>query len=198
MRRTWMNPIFHHTPARPAAELNPLVLAYVGDAIYELFIREYVVSRPNHRPNHLHRTAIRYVSARAQAKALESLDLNEQEQDVVRRGRNAKSGTVPKNTDILQYRYSTAFEALLGYLYYAGEFERLRDIMEQSVRIIEGREETAERKQGPEEAAGRNQGREDDRDESSEERSGPGCDAGRGQAGSAGRGAARTDRPKGG
>ena len=134
-----MEAVFYHPPARPAGEMNPLALAYAGDAIYELFIRGYVISRPNHRPNAMHRSAVKYVSAKAQAQALEELELSEPERDVVRRGRNAKSGTAPKNTDIAQYRHSTAFECLLGYLYYTGEHERLREIMEKAVRIIEAR-----------------------------------------------------------
>jgi ribonuclease-3 family protein len=134
-----MEAVFYHPPSKPPGEMNPLTLAYAGDAIYELFIRGYVISRPNHRPNEMHRTAVKYVSAKAQAAALAELALSEAERDVVRRGRNAKSGTAPKNTDIAQYRHSTAFECLLGYLYYTGEHDRLREIMEQAVQIIEGR-----------------------------------------------------------
>ena len=111
--------------------MNPLALAYIGDAVYDLFIRQYVVSQPNHRPHHLHRESTKYVSAKAQAKALERLMpvLTEEELDVVRRGRNAKSGTVPKNTDVLVYRHGTAFECLVGYLYYRREVARLQELL---------------------------------------------------------------------
>ena len=132
------HPLFYHRPAKSAKEMNPLVLAYAGDAIYDLFVRQYIIAQVNHRPHHMHRTATRYVSAKAQSMAVSRLDLSEEEQDIVKRGRNAKSGSSPKNTDILQYRHSTAFECLLGYLYYEQRYERLRDLMEQSIRIVEG------------------------------------------------------------
>jgi ribonuclease-3 family protein len=122
---------FYFAPHKVPSQMNPLVLAYIGDAIYEMFIRQHVVSLSNHRPNDLHRLATRFVSAKAQAKALELWMpvLTEEEADVVRRGRNAKSGTSPKNTDILVYRHSTAFECLLGYLYYCGRHDRLEELM---------------------------------------------------------------------
>ncbi|MGG1519881.1 Mini-ribonuclease 3 [Paenibacillus oryzisoli] len=118
-------------PTRPNL-LNPLVLAYIGDAVYEVYVRQYVISGGNHRPNHLHRAATGYVSAKAQSKLLAALmpTLSEEEQDIVKRGRNAKSGTTAKNADVLEYRHSTAFECLVGYLYYQKSFERLREIMD--------------------------------------------------------------------
>lgn len=122
-------------PHKDPKQLNPLVLAYMGDAVYESFIRQYVISRPNHRPNHLHKTSTKYVSAKSQAKALEKWLplLTEEERDIVKRGRNAKSGSSPKNTDILIYRHSTAFECLLGYLYFSGSLERLEELMRMTV-----------------------------------------------------------------
>ncbi|MBO9606690.1 MAG: Mini-ribonuclease 3 [Paenibacillaceae bacterium] len=118
-------------PAKEPRQLQPLVLAYVGDAVYELFVRGYVVSQPNHRPHHLHREATRFVSAKAQARALERWLplLTDDELDVVKRGRNAKSGSAPKSADILDYRHSTAFECLIGFLYYRREWERLRSLL---------------------------------------------------------------------
>ncbi len=115
--------------------LNPLVLAYVGDAVYEMFIRQYVVSQRNQRPNHLHKMSTRYVSAKAQAKALEKWlpHLSEEEVAVVKRGRNAKSGTSAKNADILEYRHSTAFECLIGYLYYTKRYERLNELLQMTL-----------------------------------------------------------------
>jgi ribonuclease III family protein len=126
---------FYFPPHKEPKQMNPLVLAYMGDAVYEGFIRQYVISHPNHKPNHLHQTSTKYVSAKAQAKALEQLMplLSEEEADIVRRGRNAKSGTSPKNTDILVYRHSTAFECLLGYLYFCGRQERLEEVMRMTV-----------------------------------------------------------------
>jgi len=121
-----------YPPARDPKLLNPLVLAYVGDAVFEMFVRQYVVSQANHRPHHLHRSSVRYVSAKAQSRALELWmpELSEEELEIVRRGRNAKSGSVPKSADVLEYRHSTAFECLIGYLYYMQRWERLRGLIE--------------------------------------------------------------------
>lgn len=123
--------LFLHAPAKPPDQLNPLVLAYMGDAVFEMAVRQYVISRPNHRPNHLHREAVKFVSAKAQAASLHKLLplLSPEETDVVKRGRNAKSGTIPKNADVLDYRHSTAFECLLGYLYYTKRFDRLKELL---------------------------------------------------------------------
>lgn len=127
---------FYFPPHKAPDQLNPLVLAYMGDSLYEIFVRQYVISQPNHRPNHLHKASTGYVSAKAQAKVLEERwmpILTEEEKDVVRRGRNAKSGTTPKNTDVLIYRHSTAFECLLGYLYFHNRQERLEELMRLAV-----------------------------------------------------------------
>jgi ribonuclease-3 family protein len=123
--------LFPFPPYKQPNLLQPLVLAYLGDAIYEVYIRQYLISLPNHRPHHLHRTATKYVSAKAQARSLHSMlpNLTEEELSVVKRGRNAKSGSSPKNTDILVYRQSTAFECLLGYLFYTEKHERLQQLM---------------------------------------------------------------------
>lgn len=123
--------LFRFPPAKDPAQLNPLVLAYVGDAVFEVIVRQYVVSRPNHRPNHLHREAVKFVSAKAQARSLQTLlpHLTEEETDIVKRGRNAKSGTMPRNADVLDYRHSTAFECLIGYLYYMKRFDRLEQLL---------------------------------------------------------------------
>ncbi|SEG77904.1 ribonuclease-3 family protein [Paenibacillus sp. UNC499MF] len=127
--------LFRYPPSQKPELLNPLVLAYVGDAVYEMFIRQYVISMPSQRPNHLHRTATRYVSAKAQSRALQALLplLTEEETNIVKRGRNAKSGSTAKNADVLEYRHSTAFETLIGYLYYKQAYERLNYIMQASL-----------------------------------------------------------------
>ena len=124
--------LFHFPPSKSPNLLNPLVLAYIGDAVYEVYIRQYVISGTNHRPNYLHKAATGYVSAKAQSKLLEKLMpiLTEEEVDIVKRGRNAKSGTTAKNADVLEYRHSTAFECLIGYLYYQQCFERLKEILD--------------------------------------------------------------------
>jgi ribonuclease-3 family protein len=127
--------LFSFPPAKEAKHLNPLVLAYIGDAIYEVFIRQYLISLTNHRPHHLHKQSTSFVSARAQSKALTLWLplLTEVEMDMVKRGRNAKSGSVPKNSDVLEYRHSTAFECLIGFLYYQKQYERLNTLMMMTV-----------------------------------------------------------------
>jgi len=111
---------------------NPLVLAYVGDSVYDTFIRTMLVSGGSIQVDKLHKRAIKYVQAKAQAEIVEMLQgvLTEDEQDIVRRGRNTKSNTVPKNADINDYRYATGFEALIGYLYLVGDTKRLMEIFE--------------------------------------------------------------------
>ncbi|OME87735.1 MULTISPECIES: Mini-ribonuclease 3 [Paenibacillus] len=131
---------FGFPPSKPARLIPPIVLAYIGDAIYEVAVRQFLISRANLRPHHLHRTATGFVSAKAQSRILAYLDpeLTEEERDVVRQGRNAKSGSIPKNADVLEYRHATAFETLVGYLYYTGEQDRLRELIGKSIEFIEG------------------------------------------------------------
>ncbi|WP_045516566.1 Mini-ribonuclease 3 [Neobacillus niacini] len=124
-----------------ANQLNSLALAYVGDAVYEIYVRRHLLQSGKVKPNHLHREGTKYVSAKAQCKVLfrmmdESL-LSEEELAVVMRGRNAKSGTVPKNTDVQTYHYSTAFEALMGFLYLTEAIKRLEELILMSFSIVE-------------------------------------------------------------
>lgn len=118
---------------------NPLVLAYMGDAVYEVFIRNMLIERKKISVHKLHVKSILYVKASAQAEVLHKIieELNEDELGIVRRGRNAKSGTVPKNAKVIDYKYATAFEALIGYLYLTKRNDRLNDIMEKAVNIID-------------------------------------------------------------
>ena len=123
--------------------LGSLALAYMGDDIYEVHIRHHLLLSGQVKPNKLHKEATNYVSAKAQSAVLHyMLDeklLSEEEEAVVRRGRNAKSGTVPKNTDVQTYRYSTAFEALIGYLYGSKQEERLNELIRISIQYREGK-----------------------------------------------------------
>lgn len=130
---------FPELPSKPARLLPPLALAYIGDAVFEVAVRQHVIARPNLRPHHLHIQATKFVSAKAQARMLALIEpqLTEQEQDVVRQGRNAKSGTVPKNANVLDYRHATAFESLIGYLYYTGAHDRLRGLILQGFELLE-------------------------------------------------------------
>lgn len=115
-------------------QLNGLALAYVGDAIYEIYIRDYLVSQGKTRPNQLHKAATHYVSAKAQAqlmkKMLDEQLLTEEEEQFYRRGRNAKSYTSAKNADITTYRISTGFESLMGYLHLTEQKERLETLIQ--------------------------------------------------------------------
>lgn len=132
--------LFTLEPAKPAGQMHPQALAYLGDAVFELYVRQYLLSLPNHRPHALHREAIGLVSARAQARLLEEWMplLSEDELEIVRRGRNAKTGSMPKNAEVLEYRHSTAFECLIGYLFCERKFERLKELLDQAVRKIGG------------------------------------------------------------
>jgi ribonuclease-3 family protein len=122
-------------------QLNSLALAYMGDAIFETYVRRHLLQSGKVKPNQLHREGTKYVSAKAQCSILfQMFDdecLTEEETAVVMRGRNAKSATVPKNTDVQTYRYSTAFEALMGYLYLNEQKERLEELIEKSFSYVE-------------------------------------------------------------
>ncbi|ALM56070.1 MULTISPECIES: Mini-ribonuclease 3 [Staphylococcus] len=123
--------------------LNPLTLAYMGDAVLDQHVREYIVLKLKAKPNRLHQEAKRYVSAKSQAETLEFLMENnwftESEQDIVRRGRNAKSYTKAKNTDIQTYRKSSGLEAVIGFLYLEKEHERLTSLLECIVKNVDER-----------------------------------------------------------
>lgn len=115
-----------------ARQLPPLALAYVGDSVFELFVREKILSADQSNKVHtLHQKAIRIVNAKSQAALLEAVlpQLTEAECYIVQRGKNAKPHSVPKNADILDYKNATAFEALIGFLYLTGNRERLFELL---------------------------------------------------------------------
>lgn len=119
---------------RTAEEVNlmsPLTWAYIGDCVYELYIRTNLVNKTNLKPHNLHVEAIKYVKAKAQAELLEKLmdDLTEEEQDIVRRTRNTQNHHLPKNSNVTEYMYATAFEGLIGYLYLTKQEKRLKEIL---------------------------------------------------------------------
>ena len=111
--------------------MSPLTWAYVGDSVYELYIREHLVKTTNLKPHKLHKEAIKYVNAHAQALFLKTItdNLTETEKEIVRRTRNTENHHVPKNADPADYMYATAFEGLIGYLYLANQKERLEEIL---------------------------------------------------------------------
>lgn len=125
--------------------LNGLALAYVGDAIYEVYIRDHLISRGLTKPKRLHQKAMHYVSAKAQAHMMETLlaegQLNEAESEIYHRGRNAKSHTSAKNADIVTYRVATGFEALMGYLHLTGQTKRLEELIARCIRLVEDENE---------------------------------------------------------
>ncbi len=114
---------------------SPLVLAYIGDGIYELMIRSMVVEQGNRQVNKLHQQASRFVKAQAQSEMMETLLplLSEEEVQIYKRGRNAKSYTTAKNASVNDYRRATGFEALMGYLYLNGNIERLTELVKAAV-----------------------------------------------------------------
>jgi len=133
--------MLHSDIAVDARQLNSLALAYIGDAVYEIYVRHHLLAKGTVRPNQLHKAATTFVSAKGQAKIIKQMFTNEmlteEEIAVVKRGRNAKSGTVPKNTDVQTYRYATAFEALIGYYYLLKQEERLQELIAFSIQHIE-------------------------------------------------------------
>ena len=120
--------------------MSPLVLAYLGDTVYESYIREHLIRQNiNRKVNNLHKLAIQYSKAKAQATIIHELEdeLTEEEMKIFKRGRNQKSHTAPKNADIIDYKYATGFEALIGYLYLSEDKERLEYIVKKGIEIIE-------------------------------------------------------------
>ncbi|MBQ9023669.1 MAG: ribonuclease III [Bacilli bacterium] len=113
--------------------INTLVLAYLGDSVYELLIRDYFIKQGINKVNNLQNKVINYVSATSQAKyinyLLDNNILNEIEIDIVKKGRNAKVNSHPKNTDILTYKWATALETLFGYLYVKNEKDRIQELI---------------------------------------------------------------------
>ena len=113
--------------------MNVITLAYLGDSVYEVYIREYLINKGIVYVVDLQKEAIKYVSAKSQAKILDYLVnnnyLSEEEVNIVKRGRNYKRDSHPKNTDIITYKKSTGFECLVGYLYLSRNINRLDEIM---------------------------------------------------------------------
>lgn len=136
---------FPQMPLRSRLRMNnplllpPLTLAYVGDSVYELFVRHRLLELGQVKVGDLHRAAVGYVRAQAQADALAEIhpQLTADEQEVVRRGRNAKGHAPPKGSDAAEYAAATAFETLLGFLYLSGREERLSQILAAAARHVE-------------------------------------------------------------
>lgn len=117
---------------------SPAQLAYAGDAVYELLVRGHILKNHDLNVNQMHKYKVKFVKAKAQAELVRILEneFTEEEQKIIKRGRNAKVTSSPKNAEIMDYRYATGFEALFGYLYVNGEIDRLVTLFEKIVTII--------------------------------------------------------------
>src|SRR5690554_3172839 len=121
-------------------EISASLWADFGDALYELYVREYLLNvKRSKTTGALHREAINLVKAEAQAKIVRviSQELSVEENDILRRGRNHKTGHIPTHIDPVTYRHSTAWEGLLGYLYLAGKKERMKELIFRGLEILE-------------------------------------------------------------
>lgn len=125
---------------------SPAQLAYAGDAVYELLVRSYIIQNYDTNVNKMHRLAVKFVKANAQAYLISKLEANltEEEKRIVKRGRNAKVTSSPKNAELMDYRYATGFEALFGYLYLNNEFDRLMQLFNRVIEILNEKDEKNE------------------------------------------------------
>lgn len=114
---------------------SPLVLAYIGDGIYDIIIRTIVVAKGNSQPNKLHKKTAHLVKASAQSAMIEAImeEMTQEELAIYKRGRNAKSPTMAKNASMSDYRRATGFEALMGYLYLQGQMKRIIDLIKMAL-----------------------------------------------------------------
>ena len=122
-----------------ADTLSPLTLAFTGDAVFSLYIREMLVCEANRPVGQLHKLSVNWVKAEAQSKGMHAILplLTEKETDVFKRGRNAHTSHTPKNQSGCDYHYATGFEALVGYLYLKDETERLNQLLNEVIKAIE-------------------------------------------------------------
>lgn len=123
--------------SQEAIQMNPLNLAYMGDAVYEIYIRKYLLLNYNGKVNEVNKKCVKFVKATAQSRVVNSImeELTLDEVRIVKKGRNASPKTVPKNTDLIDYKMATGFEALLGYLYLTGDRERLEEVIKKAIVI---------------------------------------------------------------
>ncbi|MVI78136.1 Mini-ribonuclease 3 [Staphylococcus aureus] len=122
--------------------INGIALAFEGDAVYSMYIRPHLILKPITKPTKLHQEATKYVSAKAQARLialmLEEQVLTEKEEEIYKRGRNTNSHTKAKNADVVTYRMSTGFEAVMGYLHMTENLERLESLVSWCIQKVEG------------------------------------------------------------
>lgn len=127
-------------------EVSSLALAYLGDAVLEIYIRDYVIRMGKTKIDQLHRSAVKFVNAKAQSKVYDSIQslLKDDEMIILRKGRNAKKN-IPKNVEMVDYRKSTGVEALLGYLFLKGDNDRIKELVDYIILTIEGSESNENR-----------------------------------------------------
>ncbi len=118
--------------------INTTALAYIGDAVYEIYVRKYVLNFGAENVDRLHQISIKYVRAEGQAFALKAIfeELTEDEKSLAKRARNRRITSKPKNVDPVTYKLATAFEALVGYLYLDEKIERMEEIIYKSIQLI--------------------------------------------------------------
>lgn len=134
-----INMEFPYLKSLDEKQVSALGLAYIGDAVYEIYVRSYVLEHGNTAVNKLHKASTGYVSAKAQSRIIHALEdnLTEEETSVYKRGRNAHSNTSAKNADIVDYRHATGFEAVIGYLFIAGRYERINELVSLALEFID-------------------------------------------------------------
>lgn len=131
---------------KEARQLSPLVMAFVGDGVFTLFVRSRLAEESRSKAGSLHKTASRYISAAFQAYVMDALsgELTEEETDIARRARNAHNNTVAKNATVLDYKKATAFEAMLGYLSLSRQTDRLDYILQKAYYLDKHKEDEDE------------------------------------------------------
>lgn len=132
--------------------MNPLKLAYLGDAVFETYIRMYLINHVVMTPNEMSKKAVQYVKAASQARLINGIKtyLTEDEWTLVKRGRNQKSSSVPKNALLSDYRYATGFETLIGYLHLLNHEARIIEIIGLGIELLENRLPVADNPLGTE------------------------------------------------
>jgi ribonuclease III family protein len=122
-------------------QVKPLVLAFIGDGVYEMYVRNHVVTSSTVNVNEIHKRTVKFVKAVSQAIAVKEMMssgfITEDEERVVKRARNQFNQTIPKSASVVEYKLATGFEALVGYLYYTGNAERLEEVVHYAIEVIE-------------------------------------------------------------
>ncbi len=124
-------------------DMSPLIWAYIGDSVFEIYIRDKMIQKGIPSNAKLHKNTTMYVKASSQARIIEKLKsiLTDEELDIVRRARNADSNTIPKNASIIEYKNATSLEGILGYLFLIGNYERLMYLLDYAYNNFEMQEE---------------------------------------------------------